>query len=359
VNGHDEHDDQPHDDTGQNHDQSHDQVLDGLVARADLDGLQHLVETRCAAHDWAGVLRIRSRSRAVGKGGRLLATAASSAEYRLALGAPVEWAARVIDEDSGRLAIGPLSEVVAQHHTFADLWPHLPGGPRAGVVAHERVLRGEIIDPAVIDMMANVLELPFELQPWEPDYLLAEYGDHDVTAPSPDAIPPRSFTSVRLPSSVEPLDRDDLFPVREAVRRLLETWTAGPKSRATVVGVDGGPGDALRALGVASARVAPISPAGALAWLAWAGASGGATGRRRGAAAGRFGAWWTAAAIVGLDHGGDDTLADLADDLAEMLAAWQWWWFDTGEPDLGWSLQLVAHHPEDDVAFALSARDAP
>lgn len=347
VNGRDEPDEQPHDET-----------LDELVSRADLDGLVRLVEARSASHDWAGVLRIRSGSRAAGNSGRQLWPAATLAEYRLALLAPPEWAASVIDDESGRFAIGPLSEVVAQHHTFADLWPHLPAGPRAGFVAHERVLRGEMIDPAIAALVHDVLELPFELLSWEPAYLLAEYGDHDVTAPSPDPLSPRSFSPVRLPSSIEPLDRDDLFPVREAARQLLEPWTAGSNGRATVVGVDGGPGAALRALGVASARVAPISPTDALAWLAWAGASGGARARRRGAASGRFGAWWTAAAIVGLDHGGDDTLADLADDLAEMLAAWQWWWFDTGEPDLGWSLQLVAHHPEDDVAFALSAHDS-
>ena len=38
----------------------------------------------------------------------------------------------------------------------------------------------------------------------------------------------------------------------------------------------------------------------ALAWLAWAGASGGAHGRRRGAALGRFGALWVLAAVLDL-----------------------------------------------------------
>ena len=47
-----------------------------------------------------------------------------------------------------------------------------------------------------------------------------------------------------------------------------------------------------------AARLAVLTPAEALAWLAWAGASGGAHGRRRGNAIGRFGAWWVLAALA-------------------------------------------------------------
>ena len=47
----------------------------------------------------------------------------------------------------GRFTIGPLTEVAAQHHTWADLSPVLDRGPRAAFVAHERVLRGEVDRP--------------------------------------------------------------------------------------------------------------------------------------------------------------------------------------------------------------------
>ena len=347
------------DDPDQTDERRDDDVLDALIARVDLDGLVRLVDDRCSSRDWPGLLLLRDRCRAATLTGRQLWPAATLAEYRLALLAPPEWAATVIDEESGRFTIGPLSEVVAQHHTFADLWPFLPAGPRAGFVAHERVLRGEIIDPAITALLTDVLELPYELQSWEPMYEVAEYGDVDMTAPSPAPADRRGAVTVAVPDTAVPLDRDDLFPVRNAARQLLEGWTVGSNGRATVVGVDGGPADALRALGASRGTVVRISGADALAWLAWAGASGGARGRRRGAAVGRFGAWWTAAAIVGLDLADGDTLADVADDLGELIDEWNWFWFDAGEPDLGWSLQVMAFEPNENITFAISAHDAP
>jgi hypothetical protein len=65
VNGRSEND-SPHDD------QQHDEILDDLIARADLDGLVRLVERRCTSGDWAGLLRLRSGCRAAGNSGRQL-----------------------------------------------------------------------------------------------------------------------------------------------------------------------------------------------------------------------------------------------------------------------------------------------
>jgi hypothetical protein len=100
--------------------------------------------------------------------------------------------------------------------------------------------------------------------------------------------------------------------------------------------------------------LAPLSPSVALAWLAWAGASGGAHGRRRGAAIGRFGAWWTIAA-----------LADMSDDwpvppdaIGDAVSALEWYWWDAGEPRLGWELQLAVADPVEGYAWAISAHDA-
>ncbi len=157
-----------------------DTTLDELVHRGDLDGLVRLIDGRTAGGDWAGLLRLRDASRAAVATGRQLWPAATLAEYRLALWAPADWAATVLDEDSGRFTIGPLTEVVAVHHTYADLAAHVPIGPRLGFIAHERALRGEPIDGA-----PEVLDIPLAVQPWEPAYVLATYTDEGVQADPP------------------------------------------------------------------------------------------------------------------------------------------------------------------------------
>ena len=124
-----------------------DDELDRLIASVDLDGLVRLVDGRCAGGDWAGVLRLRDRcAAATRETGRQLWPAATLAEYRLALQAPPEWAAIVLDGESGRFTTGPLSEVAAVRHTWHDLAPHMPPTPVAVFTAHERAIRGEPID---------------------------------------------------------------------------------------------------------------------------------------------------------------------------------------------------------------------
>ena len=91
-----------------------------VIHRADLDGLVRMVDTLCAGTEWSSLLELRNRSRDAVSTGRQLWPAATLAEYRLALWAPADWAARVLDEDSGRFTIGPLTEVVAEHHTWAE-----------------------------------------------------------------------------------------------------------------------------------------------------------------------------------------------------------------------------------------------
>ena len=88
--------------------------------------------------------------------------------------------------------------------------------------------------------------------------------------------------------------------------------------------------------------------------LAWAGASGGAHGRRRGAAAGRFGAWWLLA-----------TLGDLIEDwpvepdeLGALAAELRWHRWDAHEPTVGWLLQIAVEDVANETAWAITARDA-
>jgi resuscitation-promoting factor RpfA len=324
-----------------------DDRLDELIHRADLDALVRMIDDRCSTRDWAGLLRVRDRARHAVDTGRQLWPAATLAEYRLALLAPPEFVAAVLDETdglSGRFTIGPLTEVAAQHHTWDELRAVLEPGPRSTFVAHERVLRG---DRVVTTGLPAVLDLPLELHEWEPTYALATYSDAGAEFPMPELA--HDWTDVR-PAPAEVLDDE----VELAVRQLVEPWLTGSNGRVEVVCVEGDVAGALGALGLRRARVAELDAATALAWLAWAGASGGAHGRRRGAASGRFGAWWTLAAL-------GDLLDDWPippDELGALAHELRWYRWDAHEPALGWQLQLAVEDPSEGVAWAILARDA-
>ena len=324
-----------------------DDRLDDLVHSADLDGLVRMIDDRCSDRDWAGLLRVRDRSRHAVATGRQLWPAATLAEYRLALLATPEFAASVLDESdglSGRFTIGPLTEVAAQHHTWSELLPFLDRGPRAAFVAHERVLRGDSIDAP--DLPA-VLDLPLDLQPWERGYSLATYTEAGAEFPMPD-LPDAWVEIAPVPSEI--LDDD----VDLAVRQLVEPWLTGSNGQADVVCVEGGVAEALGALGLRRARTTELDAGTALAWLAWAGASGGAHGRRRGAASGRFGAWWTLAAIGDLI----DAWPVAPNELGALAAELRWYRWDAYEPIAGWTLQLAVEDPTEQIAWAILARDA-
>jgi len=324
-----------------------DDRLDELIHRADLDGLVRMIDDRCGDRDWAGLLRVRDRSRHAVATGRQLWPAATLAEYRLALLATPPYVAAVLDESdglSGRFTIGPLTEVAAQHHSWDELHPFLDLGPRAAFVAHERVMRGERIDARDLP---PVLDLPLDVQTWEPDYPLATYTEVGAEFPMPDLSDGWADVAP-VPSGI--LDDD----VDLAVRQLVEPWLTGSNGQADVAGVDGGIAEALGALGLRRARVSELTPATAMAWLAWAGASGGAHGRRRGAASGRFGAWWTLAAL-------GDAIDDWPlepEELGALAAELRWFRWDGYEPELGWNLQLAIEDPAEEVAWAILARDA-
>jgi hypothetical protein len=328
-----------------------DSVLDELIHRADLDGLVRLVDGCSSSGDWERLRRLRDRARHAVGTGRQLWPAATLAEYRLALLAPPEWAAGVLDEGSGRFTIGPLTEVIAQHHTWTEVAPFLDAGPRAAFVAHERVLRGEAIDAASVASLPNALDLPYELAPWEPAYALAEYHDRGAEFPAPPI--PRAVVEIDIDAGRSDARFDD-DAVDLAVRQLVEPWTVSSDGRAEVVAVDGDVAGALQALGLPAVRTVELALGDAIAWLAWAGASGGAHGRRRGAAAGRFGALWLLAA---LGDALDDWPLSVAE-LGSMAGELRWWWWDAHEPVTGWQLQLAVADPAEGVAWAISARDA-
>ncbi len=329
--------------------------INELVQRADLDGLVRMVDSLCAGKQWDELADLRDRSRNAVLTGRQLWPAATLAEYRLALWAPAEWAAQMLDESSGRFTIGPLTEVAAQHHTYEALASHLDSGPRAGFVAHERALRGETI-PADAP---NPLEIPLVLQKWEPQYCLATYSDEGVDAPSP-TLPTADRFRVMKPKAK--IARVDDVSVTLAVRQLLDTWTAASDGKVEVVCVEGNAAAAISALAadphvdrphVDRPHLAELTAAEALAWIAWAGASGGAHGRRRGAAAGRFGAWWLLAALGDLLDEWPvqpGQLHTVADELG-------WFWWHGGNLASGWSVQLAVEDKDEGYAWAISAHD--
>ena len=324
-----------------------DDDLDALIARADLDGLVRMIDDLCSSRDWSGLLLLRDQSRAAVETGRQLWPAATLAEYRLALLADAEHVATVLDESdglSGRFTIGPLTEVAAQHHAWGDLEDLLEGGPRATFVAHERAIRGEPIDTP--DLLP-VLDIPPTLSSWEPDYAVATYTDNGGEFPAPDL--PDDWQEITTTTDAEELDDD----VDLSFRQLVEAWTTSSNGRAEVVCVSGDAGAALGALGLRRVRICELAPAEALAWIAWAGASGGAHGRRPGAAAGRFGAWWFLASLGDLL---DDWPID-ADELGELANELQWYRWNAYEPEVGWSLQLAIEDPANGVAWALTALD--
>jgi hypothetical protein len=138
-----------------------------------------------------------------------------------------------------------------------------------------------------------------------------------------------------------------------AVRLLVEAWTTESTGRAEIICVEGTHLDALGALGVRSARIAEMSTTEALGKLAWAGASGGAHGRRRGMAIGRFSMWWLLGALADLH----DEWPPADHEITELLETLHWYRWDAHEPPGGWRLQIVVADPDEGLAWAINAAD--
>jgi Family of unknown function (DUF6183) len=318
-----------------------------LIDANDLDGLLRRVDELCALAAWDDLCRLRDAARAAHGGGRQLWPAALHAEYRLALEAPGPWAAPVVVGSDARFSVGPLTEVVASTHTWDQLAPHLAFGPARALVAYERVLRGENLQ-ADRSIDRSVFDLPLRIQSWEPAYPTATYEAWRGIFPTP---PVPQLQSVRLPDEPPAPLADP--SATEALNDLTRTWVTESNGRADAVAVQGDVFDAIAALGVPGARVSRISAADALAVLAWTGASGGAHGRRRGMAAGRFGAWWAAAALTAMT---DDWPVE-ADELGEAVAELGWFAWDTEEPPTGWTFRIAVVDPAEGMAWAAMAND--
>src|SRR5918994_183898 len=114
-----------------------------LVELGDPAELLRAVDGLCASRDWAGLVDLRHRLEEAVERGRPLWPVTTYVEYRMALDGPAAEAASVLRPGAARFALGPLTEVAATTHAFAELAPHLAVPAVARAPAQERVPRGE------------------------------------------------------------------------------------------------------------------------------------------------------------------------------------------------------------------------
>lgn len=309
------------------------------IEYTDTDELIRVIDGLCENGEWDDLVELKKRCReAVGRGKELWGVE-EHIRYRLTLEAPGPWAGAAVSEGVARFTVGPLPEVAASTKTWAELDQYLEDGPWRAVTAAERVVRGETGAGPIAD-------LPDHLVDWEPDYPLATYKTDKVETPSPDQP---QVTEVGLPSEFttveDPLSVGALFD-------LVQPWINESNGRYETSAVEGSALHAIRALGLTSARVAELTRGEALRWMGWAGASGGAHGKRRGAAAGRFGTWWAIATLSDLDWPPDP------EEMGDALANLTFYWFDDGSPGTGWVLRLAIEDAASRLAWAISAVDA-
>jgi hypothetical protein len=323
------------------------QDLQALVDAADEAALLRAVDGLCASRDWDALVDLARRCRDAVEFGRQLWGVAMHVDYRLALEAPAPYAARVLRAGAGRFALGPLTEVAAGQHEWAALAPYVPEQASAAAVAQERVLRGE-------DLRGKVdapVDLPLYLAPFEPRYALPTYRDRSAAFPEPEV-------ATRRAPPAEPVTAGELLPDDDAVaalRAVTEPWVAESSGRSAAITVAG---DAPAAVGCFSgeASMLEIPASDALALLQWAGASGGAHGRRRGGAAGRFSAWWAASALAGLPWP-DEFDEALVHDVGEAVSELRWYRWRPASRESGWVLRLAVADPADGLAWAVQAVD--
>lgn len=316
-----------------------------LIEAGDLNGLLRAVNVLCGERAWDELLDLADRCEDAIERGKQLWPIAAHIDYRVALEGPGELAASVLSAEVGRFSLGPLTEVAASTHAWDELAPHLDEPRLAAYVAQERVLRGEDLtgdDRAHPD----VLELPLMLQSWEPTYALAAYRADHVEVSEP-WTPGEALRAV----DPAPAPHVDDAELEEVLLGLVAPWTAESNGAARAAVVDGDARGAASRLTYGRLRMTQLTAEEALQRIAWAAASGGAHGRRRGAALGRSLAWYTAGMLAGID------LPPRPDDLAAALQDLRWWLWDEGEPEEGWVLRLAVEHVDDGWAAAIAASD--
>jgi hypothetical protein len=306
------------------------------IEASDTDELIRIVDGHCKARDWDALVALRGRCQEAVTRGKQLWGVDEHVRYRLALEAPAKWAGPVVSEGRTRFTPGPLPEVAASTKSWAEMASFLEPGPERMTFAAERIVRG--------DNPSEPGSLP-GLQEWEPEYPLATYKADKVETPRPKL--PTGATAA-LPDEVTVIDDPES---EAALTDLIEPWIDQSNGRCQTVSVEGGALEAIAALGLPSAGIIPLDTTTALAHMAWAAASGGAHGQRRGAAAGRYLAWWVVAAISDLDWPAPP------EEIEKAASRIRWYWFDDSSPTGGWELRLALEDPEMNLGWAISAND--
>ncbi|MEX2561913.1 MAG: hypothetical protein WD358_01530 [Nitriliruptoraceae bacterium] len=352
--------------------------FEAALGRGDLDELVGAVDLLAARQEWDTLVWLRDRCHAAAEEtGRQLWGVAHFADYRIALDADAQLAASVVVPGAGRFALGPLSEVVAQHHHFDELADDLDATVR-GVVAQERIMRGEDL---VDDERAGVDEtgLPGRLEPWEPRYLVpmfrpfdrldggggdtavdshATHGEQpdgalgpDVATVSPgEGAGPDGHQAADIPSGwidAEVASND----LRRALVDLTEPWVSQSDGQATVIVGDRRLDDVLADIDDEPRHTTRVDVATAMRQMAFAAASGGVHGRRRGAAAGRAAAWWVAACATGLGFAPDP------DELEFRLESLRWSVISRPSGAVAWHLGLALEDPDAGWVAIIDAYD--
>ncbi|MBW3594344.1 MAG: hypothetical protein KY391_02105 [Actinobacteria bacterium] len=319
--------------------------LSELVEAADLNALLRAVDGLVSSRDWDGLVELADACEAALERGKQLWPIAAHVDYRLALDAPGEYAADVLDSDLGRFAPGPLTEVAASTHTWDELAPHVDSPQVAAYVAQERVLRGEDLEEDD-RTHPEVMGLPLTLQPFEPTYALATFHPNHVEVA--EAWDPR--VPLRdVPIDPAPATQD--AELETVLLDLVTPWLAESNGAARVAIVEGSATGAASHLTYGSLSMAELDVAEALQRVAWAAASGGAHGRRRGAAYGRFMAFYLVATFGGL------TWPVAPDDIADAASRLRWYRWAEGGPEKGWVLRVAVEDPVDGWAAAIAATD--
>ncbi|HEX9855903.1 MAG TPA: hypothetical protein VGC47_11375 [Acidimicrobiia bacterium] len=318
-----------------------------LIESSDLDGLVRFTDGLVAAQEWAGLVELRERCMEANERGKQVWGAAHFAEYRLALHSPPPYCVDVLRPNAGRFALGPLWEVAASTHTWAEL-SGVDDARLRTLIGHERAIRGDQVPSEVADR--HVVDAPLGLEKWEPPYPVAVYRSDKADFPELDH-PTLAWVELPVEHAAEAVESAAV----EALLDLVRPWMEESNGRAEAVCVEGNHLDAIRELGPGRVRIARVDPARALGAMVWAGASGGAHGRRRGTPVGRGLAWFALGALLGLE---DDWPVE-GDELGDGLAELEWHLWDPGDQAGGWGFHLAVVDPEDALAWAVTAVDAP
>mgnify|MGYP000129578395 CR=1 FL=1 len=316
-----------------------------LIEAQDMNALLRVIDSLCERQSWDELLDLADMCEEAVERGKQLWPIAAHVDYRIALQAPADYAAGVLTSDATRFSLGPLTEVAASTHAWVDLAAHIEEPHIASFVAAERVLRGEDLTG---DVRADpsVLELPMKLLDFEPVYALATYRSDSVEVSEP-------WEPKKLMSDIE-LTEPDLLEEPELEAILLDLvmpWTTESNGVARCAVVEGDHVEAVSALCFGKARIGEVEPQEALQRMAWAASSGGAHGRRRGAALGRALAWRAVSALCDTDWPPD------TEQLARIMRQLEWYRWDEGAPEHGWSLRLAVRDPQDGWAAAIAATD--